>query len=315
MPDREIDALAGFIGSRWPLLLALLALILVAVVVVLALVGAWVVRNREWIWRGVSRVWSRVARRAAGTTPDGHHPLHPHVAQLLSRLTPYRFLALHFVLGLALSLAVVGFVNIAEEVGRTAGMVRFDLALSGAVHDSVDPDVVRVFDLLTWFGSGQGLTLAGVLVLGTLLARRERILAVGWAVALVGVGLLNGLLKGFYRRDRPTFDDPFITAGGWSFPSGHSMSTFVAAGMLAYLGIVFLRRPASRLAAVAAAVVWTVLMGFSRILLGAHYFSDVIGGYAAGTVWLAVCISGLELVRRRSRLNRPVPETAARSHA
>jgi len=49
----------------------------------------------------------------------------------------------------------------------------------------------------------------------------------------------------------------------------------------------------------AAASILVIAIGLSRLYLGVHYFSDVIGGYAAGSVWLATCLTGLELERAR----------------
>ena len=93
---------------------------------------------------------------------------------------------------------------------------------------------------------------------------------------------------------------PLLTARGWSFPSGHAMGSLVAYGMLAYLLLreTHLGRHQRMLVIISAALL-VLLIGLSRLYLGVHYFSDVIGGYAAGVVWLAACISGLEIVRRR----------------
>jgi undecaprenyl-diphosphatase len=64
-------------------------------------------------------------------------------------------------------------------------------------------------------------------------------------------------------------------------------------------------RRGQRLGIIACAVLLVLLVGLSRMYLGVHYFSDVIGGYAAGVVWLAACISGLEVVRRKPRDRSP----------
>jgi undecaprenyl-diphosphatase len=79
------------------------------------------------------------------------------------------------------------------------------------------------------------------------------------------------------------------------------MGSLVAYGMLAYLLVRELHGRRPRLAVIAGATVLVLLIGLSRIYLGVHYFSDVIGGYAAGVVWLAACISGLEVARRKPR--------------
>jgi membrane-associated phospholipid phosphatase len=82
------------------------------------------------------------------------------------------------------------------------------------------------------------------------------------------------------------------------------MGSFIAYGMLAYLLVLALPVRRVRIAVVGLLAGLVVLIGFSRIFLGAHWFSDVMGGFAAGGCWLALCISAIEMVRRR----RPAPQ-------
>jgi len=77
--------------------------------------------------------------------------------------------------------------------------------------------------------------------------------------------------------------------------------------MLAYVVFVLVAWPRRRRVGIAlAATVLILLIGSSRIYLGVHYVSDVLGGYAAGLIWLAACISGLEVARRWREA--PIPE-------
>ena len=140
----------------------------------------------------------------------------------------------------------------------------------------------------------------GLVLVGLLLVRRQHLLLGGWIAAVAGAGLLDVALKRVFHRPRPMWGLPLLTARGWSFPSGHAMGSLVAYGMLAYLLLreTHLGRHQRMLAIISAALL-VLLIGLSRLYLGVHYFSDVIGGYAAGVVWLAACISGLEIVRRR----------------
>ncbi|HEV2641776.1 MAG TPA: phosphatase PAP2 family protein, partial [Candidatus Elarobacter sp.] len=63
-------------------------------------------------------------------------------------------------------------------------------------------------------------------------------------------------------------------------------------------------RRGARIAIIAIALVLILAIGLSRLYLGVHYFSDVIGGYAAGVLWLAACISGVEVARRQPRFEQ-----------
>jgi membrane-associated phospholipid phosphatase len=92
-----------------------------------------------------------------------------------------------------------------------------------------------------------------------------------------------------------------VVETSYSFPSGHAMESFVAYGMLAYLAVLWLRTWEARVAVICGAALLVVLIGFSRMYLGVHYFSDVIAGYAAGGVWLSALITGAETMRRGSK--------------
>jgi undecaprenyl-diphosphatase len=135
---------------------------------------------------------------------------------------------------------------------------------------------------------------------GLLLAsRRQWTLLAGWLAAFVGGGLLDEILKVVIRRPRPPYATAFLHHYSWSFPSGHAMVSLIAYGMLAYLLVVlWTNRRSTRISIVLGAALLIVAIGLSRLYLGVHYFSDVVGGYAAGVLWLSACISGLEVGRR-----------------
>jgi membrane-associated phospholipid phosphatase len=157
-----------------------------------------------------------------------------------------------------------------------------------------------VFNAISLTGSPIAMgTLA--LVVAILLARQRRwIVLSGWVAAFVGGAVLDWALKLAIARPRPSYGSAFLHGQSFSFPSGHAMGSLIGFGMLAYLLITFrahYRR--ARIWIIAIAAVWTIAIGFSRLYLGVHYFSDVVGGYAAGVVWLAVCISGVEVARRQ----------------
>ena len=133
-----------------------------------------------------------------------------------------------------------------------------------------------------------------------LLFRRRWFLAAAWVVATAGGGLLNSALKAIFERARPEWLHGFAAADGWSFPSGHSSGSFIVYGLLAYLVVIHWPKR-SHLPVAALAMALIVCVGFSRVILQVHYFSDVLGGYALGAAWVAAWIAGLEALRRRQR--------------
>jgi undecaprenyl-diphosphatase len=77
------------------------------------------------------------------------------------------------------------------------------------------------------------------------------------------------------------------------------MGSLIGYGMLAYVLVVLWIHPRrTQISVVLGAALLIGAIGLSRLYLGVHYFSDVVGGYAAGLLWLSACISGLEVARR-----------------
>jgi len=126
-------------------------------------------------------------------------------------------------------------------------------------------------------------------VLAVWLVRRGlRRLALFVVVTVAGGSLLNMAVKTVVDRSRPVLPDPVAHASYSSFPSGHAQGAVVACGVLLLVLLPAVPADRRRLA-VAAAVGWVLLVGFSRVVLGVHYVSDVVGGYLLGLAWLAVC--------------------------
>jgi membrane-associated phospholipid phosphatase len=111
--------------------------------------------------------------------------------------------------------------------------------------------------------------------------------------------LLNVLLKSIFHRARPHFDDPILTLNTHSFPSGHTMTATVFYGTLCAIVISFARGWGLRAFSIIVAVFLIALVGFSRIYLGVHYLSDVLGAMAEGAAWLALCLTATDTWRRR----------------
>jgi membrane-associated phospholipid phosphatase len=227
--------------------------------------------------------------------------------QLMSRsrlLVPSSYVAVHLVIGLTVTAAVSVFIVIAQEVGGGGEVVAFDLAFARALQRTTTPFAERVFTIISLLGRLEALATVTVVVAIVLLRDGQKLLAGAWVAANAGGALLNLALKNVFERTRPEFADAALAASSWSFPSGHAMGTFVMCGLGSYL---LLRdRPSWPVAAfvIATSLAWCLVMGFSRLYLGVHFASDVVAGAIGGAAWVAVCVSALEVVRRRGEKGR-----------
>jgi undecaprenyl-diphosphatase len=191
-------------------------------------------------------------------------------------------------------------------------LVRLDQSTAEALHThaSEAPGLTECFRIVGFPGSLVALALVGVLVAVALLVRRSWSTLYTWLAAVLGGEALNLLLKDLFARPRPSFEHPLVVETSYSFPSGQAMESLVVYGMLAYFALLTLRSKRMRVVSVGGAVVLVTLIGFSRVYLGAHYVSDVVGGFAAGGAWLSAVITVWEAVRRRDMANRRDPVTS-----
>jgi membrane-associated phospholipid phosphatase len=170
---------------------------------------------------------------------------------------------------------------------KSSGLLHFDNTVADELHEYVRTH--RTFTSTMRLASDVGTSLAWWIILipviGWLGYRRLPRLAAFVVVTAVGSSLLNNAIKVAVNRARPQLPDPVAIAGGRSFPSGHAQAAIVGYGILLLVLLPVISRRA-RPAVVAGAALMVLLIGFSRIALGVHYFSDVIGGFLIGGAWL-----------------------------
>ena len=135
--------------------------------------------------------------------------------------------------------------------------------------------------------------------------------AAGLVLAGLGEGLLNLLLKDLFERTRPDLFPGPLHLTTYSFPSGHAMGSIAVYGMLAFVGARLTNQRLLRYAMALAAALIVFFVGLSRVFFGVHYPTDVIGGYLAGAIWLAISILTVlvaeEHAKRRQNGTEQVP--------
>jgi undecaprenyl-diphosphatase len=228
----------------------------------------------------------------------GHGPAE-HAAEELFRARAARWLrrrldpeaATGLVLTVALALiflAALGFGLVSDMVTSETGLYRYDASAAAWGAEHATPTSTWILGLITWLGAT--VTVLSVTVaLGVLewLGRRRLAVLAFLLVVVVGQNLIANTVKELVDRERPPVPH-LAPSSGFSFPSGH---TAAAAATWAAVALVLGRgRPLPVKAWLAAgAALVTVAVAASRVLLGVHWLTDVIGGAALGFGWFVVC--------------------------
>jgi undecaprenyl-diphosphatase len=185
------------------------------------------------------------------------------------------------------ALAVFGLV--AHDVVSGGPLAALDIDLARWLHAHATPARVTAMLLVAQAHSTVAVSAYAVLAVVLLWTRHARRDAVTVFIAVAGVLTLNVLLKLAFARARPVFDDPVVTLATYSFPSGHVAASTVFYGLLVAWAFRRVAGVPARAAVGALGVAAVALVGMSRMLLGVHYLTDVVGACAEATAWLAVC--------------------------
>jgi undecaprenyl-diphosphatase len=225
---------------------------------------------------------------------------------LAARLRPGTLgasLAVGFVVTFALG---AGFAELLDGVLEGDGLATVDKPITRFLVAHRTVAWTRLFTALTDLGGVAVLApLTGALAV--LIAARSRSWRPIWvtAVALGGVQLLVFSLKQIVGRPRPSAALAVTPATGFSFPSGHSTSSFVAFTVLAWLAMAVLTRTATRAVMWVLAGMLVVGVGASRIYLGVHYLTDVLGAWILAAAWLSALLTSLTLATGLRHRTRP----------
>ena len=175
-----------------------------------------------------------------------------------------------------------------------------DHGLATWFHERLTPVFVMVLRAFTEFGSGEWIGIVmGALALFFVWKRWWPSL-VTLIVAVPGGMLLNEWLKIIVHRHRPFVDGPFVDWSGYSFASGHTIGATLLYGQLLLFVLPAIKTRHWRLLCVFSAAFLVLLVGFSRIALGAHFLTDVLAAIFFGIVWLMLCMVLRKPIRRRN---------------
>ncbi len=281
-------AVEGWFGRASAILEVVLLILLV-----LALGLHWVTRHEETL----RRWWTAVIGHPLLSTL--RRLVAPIAEFLRARLSPGGYLGLHLTLGLLVFVGAVAlFTKIAESVVEGSGLIVVDQHLAVWLHAHATPRFTSMMFVITAFGSAPVVGGITVLVAALLTGKRDWDRLLTLALSVPGGNLINLLMKELFQRPRPSFKEAFVHLTSYSFPSGHAMTSVLLYGLLTVFAVQTLQRWNWRVSSVLAGVILIGLIGFSRLYLGAHYLSDVLGGTVEGIAWLTLCLTAVGTLRR-----------------
>jgi uncharacterized protein (TIGR03382 family) len=237
------------------------------------------------------------------------------VQRVSDHLGPHGALLLTLFLGAAIAAGLTTvFAQVYESVVETDGVAALDHPVLAAGKSVRSPALDAVVTAYTDVGGTIGMPVLALTAAAVLAARRRSWTPVILIVA-AGAGSLAMTIAGkrLIGRTRPDLSDavpPYEYSA--SFPSGHSLNSVVIAGIVAYLIILRLKTARSRVLTAAAAAVFALTMGLSRVYLGHHWLTDVLAAWALGAAWLALVITAHRLYLTARKHRPPVrAETAS----
>lgn len=189
-----------------------------------------------------------------------------------------------------LFICLVGFLALTEDVFNKEIMqgdiIGYKIISTFLISDFVTP----IAKFITNFGGAVFLSIATIALL--LLIKNKKI-RLSIFSNIVIITILNQLLKRILRRPRPT-EFRIVEETGYSFPSGHSMVSMAFYGYLIYLIYRYIKNKYVKWTLITILSILICLIGISRIYLGVHYTSDVLGGFLLSISYLVIYISSIK---------------------
>ena len=216
-----------------------------------------------------------------------YHSTHEHRIGVVT----WWYLLLSF---MAVTVLVAGFVHLTDEVieGST---LHLDQAVLLGIHQVHSPWLDALVASTTDIGGLIGVVILTLLAVGLLCLARKYRAVVQLLIGVGGAGLMNVLLKNMFERARPDLWQWLVHESSYSFPSGHAM----ASSALAMSVVLILWHTRWRWGAVAAAALYTVYVGLTRLYLGVHYPSDISAAWIISAAWVVLASMVIGTIKPR----------------
>lgn len=179
---------------------------------------------------------------------------------------------------------------------HTGHTLSFDNAVLNYIHEHASGAAELLFSFVTNLGDPLFMVPLGLIITAILLHRQNYVKAIVVAALLAGSGLMTSVFKTIFDRARPDLWQHVTVESTFSFPSGHATASFMIA--LALLYVCWQRRTVRRVLLYILPI-YVLLISFSRLYLGVHYPTDIIGGWLVAIIWFFIVMLAVKLARPR----------------
>ena len=215
---------------------------------------------------------------------------------LRRRLDADAVFGLHLTVGIAITVfAAYQFFGVIEDYLGHQALIQADLRLINLVQLLRTPKSNALMLAVTDLGQWQVVLLGTLLTAAVLWLQQRWYQLIGLLLSVGGGEALVWLIKHAIARPRPPLTSALLPEDSFSFPSGHAFVALAFYGFLVYLVVRSARRRWHAALAVAFGLLLVLAIGWSRIYLGVHWPSDILGSYALGVAWLAAIITAVEI--------------------
>ena len=161
-----------------------------------------------------------------------------------------------------------------------------DELISSFIIDIRKDNLTNVMIIITNISSAYSLIVISIILFFVIKTKK---IPISVTINLISVFLISQLAKIIMQRPRPNGIN-LVEATGYSYPSGHSMVSMAYFGFITYLIYKNIKKPIPKIILIITSIIIITLIGFSRIYLGVHYFSDIIGGFLLSIAYLIIFI-------------------------
>ncbi len=214
------------------------------------------------------------------------------LAFIQARLSPQGYFGLQMTIGAIVLIAASWlFGTVSEDVLTGDPLTVVDQFLAEWFQAHAVPLVTQIMRVVSNLHGIVAISIYAVLLAIYLLWKRDWFWLVCLATTVPGGMLLNVLMKHAFQRARPNVGDPLLALSTYSYPSGHVAGTALFYGVLGAMLITRIDVWRWRVLIAFTAITLVLLVAVSRMVLGAHFLSDVIAAFAEAVAWLSICLT------------------------